>query len=775
MRTTRLLCALALAGCGGDGGNPDGGPPADATMPPDIAPTCLAGLPDLAYGFDPKCPVKKPPAPDTLDEALGLAGLDRCTLGFSAEDWSLFPAYIREDAWRLPWYDPVHDYAVRAPAYARDVVAELDAAAASPTPVADALTVAGAQLVTRVPPCIAPSTMAGDQPLADAIARLIMDHGGSPDGAALASATAQVPMDLQRALAQVVLAVDAANLAYLDLLKPLSPDDLDALSRVGALVLPSGYAGPMLSQAAVRDLLAKRFDEGALVDGAVRLAYGIETAHLAQFAGKTGFHVDVPTPIGRIVVGDAKDDSYDDTGDPIALLVDTGGDDTYHAPVGAVDGTLDLHSPRHVGVAIDLAGKDTYAYDVVADKFDTGNRIPSDSDGRYHPPSPFDTYGGPISLSETPRQGGARMGYGMLFDYGGDGDHYQSLRMSQGFGIAGVGVLYDAGGDDLYEGEAGVQGGGAFGVGLLLDAAGDDTYRTWAFAEGFGYVRGVGVLYDAAGKDKYLADVGDPQVGGDPLYLSPQLPCDQPSNMVPIAQRTNCGNSSFTQGAGFGRRAPGAGDNAYMSGGLGVLRDRAGDDVYTTGVFGEGTGYWFGTGVLADGGGNDAYDGKWYVQGSSAHFALALFLDDGGDDKYNQTVTPSATSIGVGHDFSVSWHIDGGGDDVYRAPGLSLGAGNTNGVGVLLNLGGNDQYHAPGEPTLGCGNPSVEVESDPGRWQVPTSGIFVDIGGTDVYDAPSNVVRADDTTWIDEREPPDAGILQHGAGVDRSDGGVALP
>src|SRR5207244_2135852 len=138
---------------------------------------------------------------------------------------------------------------------------------------------------------------------------------------------------------------------------------------------------------------------------------------------------------------------------------------------------------------------------------------------------------------------------------GPEGDHYRSLRLSQGFGAAGVGVLYDAGGDDLYEGEAGVQGAGLFGVGLLMDAGGNDTYRTYTESQGFAYVRGAGVIYDGAGNDKYLADVGDPDAGGDPLYFTPQLP--------------GKGNSSFTQGAGFGRRADlNPVDKVSMSGGI---------------------------------------------------------------------------------------------------------------------------------------------------------------------------------------------------------------
>ena len=775
-----------LAGCGAQNAPVDAALPTDAAVPDDLAETCLPTPPDGASYPDPTCPIDRPLVPDALDETLKLAGLDRCSLGFSNEDWKIFPTAIREDPFRLPWYDAVHDHAVRAPPYGRSLVKRLDDAAVGATPVTDALRVAAAAIGAPSTTCIAPPEIDADQPLARAVARLIEDAGGTPDSAALVTDAMDVPRDLQIALAGVVLAVSAANQNWLALAKPLSDDDLDALSRVTALLLPEPFAGPQLTLPTVVDLLARRFDEAALIDGAVRLAYAVETARLARFAGLRGFTFDAATPIGRIVLRDGGNDIYnDDPKHPIALLVDCGGDDTYYLPAGAIDGSLDLASPRHVALLIDLAGKDSYSYIETADPFD-GQRLPSDSDGRYHPPARSEgKVNGPISLSDTPRQGAARMGYGMLFDLGTEGDHYRSLRMSQGFGAAGVGVLFDAGGDDLYEGEAGVQGAAEFGVGLLLDEGGDDTYKTYTDSQGFGYVKGAGILYDSAGHDTYFSDSGDPKVGGDPIYLSPQLPCDQPrqnpndpsSPPVALALRTNCGNSSLSQGAGFGRRAPclPGTDCVNMSGGVGILRDRVGDDRYTTSVFGQGAGYWFGTGILADGAGDDSYDGKWYVQGSSAHFALALFFEDAGDDKYNLNLLPSATSIGVGHDFSVSWHIDLGGNDIYRAPGLALGSGNANGIGVLINLGGDDQYHSAGEPSLGCGNLSGEVDQQPSRRARPTDGIFIDIGGKDLYDVPgSTIKRGDNLTWLDVREMPPL-ATEHGAGLDRDTGSVSLP
>ena len=342
--------------------------------------------------------------------------------------------------------------------------------------------------------------------------------------------------------------------------------------------------------------------------------------------------------------------------------------------------------------------------------------------------------------------------------------------MSQGFGAAGVGVLYDAGGDDLYEAEAGVQGAGLWGVGLLLDAGGNDRYRSYNAAQGFGYVRGVGALYDAAGDDSYLADTGIPSLGGDPIYYSPQAPC--------AVATDPCGNTSFAQGAATGRRAAGtAADPNFMSGGLGVLRDVSGDDRYLASIFAQATGYWFGTGILSDGAGADTYDGWWYTQGSDAHGALAVFEDAAGNDSYDVSYPanpPYATNTGQGHDYSIGWHLDLGGDDVYRGTGLGLGAGNANGGGIFINLGGNDSYSAPGGTVLGGAAFDLSVARPT---SLPCYGIFMDLGGVDTYAVPADPLLtpqpADNVTWTNARDPAPYNDLS--VGVDRDTGTVSFP
>jgi hypothetical protein len=208
-----------------------------------------------------------------------------------------------------------------------------------------------------------------------------------------------------------------------------------------------------------------------------------------------------------------------------------------------------------------------------------------------------------------------------------------------------------------------------------------------------------------------------------------------------------------------------------------VLRDVAGTDQYTGGVFSTGVAYYQGIGLFLEGAGDDKYNALWYIQGSTAHFGLSVFLEQGGDDTYNMETQPAATSIGVGHDFSASFHIDEGGDDMYFAPGLSLGSGNINGIGCLVNIGGNDTFVAAGDPTLGAGNYSNEATFTDPRASVATIGIFVHTGGTATYQVAGAMRPLAGTTWSYDPQPFAPMMLTHafGCGADDPMGSVSLP
>jgi hypothetical protein len=320
----------------------------------------------------------------------------------------------------------------------------------------------------------------------------------------------------------------------------------------------------------------------------------------------------------------------------------------------------------------------------------------------------------------------------------------------------GVGVLFDDGGNDIYEGEAAVQGSAQYGIGLAVDAGqGTDQRRAFTYAQGFGWVAGAGVLVDGGGDDTYLCDIGDPNQGGLPVYYSPQLPQQ--------------GNSSFCQGAGFGRRN----DSSWaqsQAGGLGILHDAGGDDAYDASVFAQGTGYWEGTGILSDAGGADRYDAAWYVQGGVAHYAVGMHVDLGDDsDEFNQLRDSVSVNQGSGHDYSLGALINEGGDDIYRITGLSSGASNCNGIGLFVDNGGNDLYLAISDLSSGVGNISNECLA--ARPDAVSIGIMLDAGGTDDYVYPDMVdpnfvIPSNEGTWGWEV----FGLpTEHGGGVDGAD------
>ena len=742
---------------------------------------------------------------DLLGQALQKVGRSRCSLIYEKRELNTINSRVAHDPFRLAFFNRIHREPLQTLAFGKEVAASLDQALQRNglEAVAKALERGAFWLDAPVSGKATTHSPATTEPLASSVAKLIREHGGTPDITALQKEAAQVPLALQKKLAPIVLAISAAATLRNQAI-PSSYQASYLFARAHSLVLPAYQRFALGSNGVpAKDyhLLARDFGYAKLYEGAWQLAKTIASVGLKADSSYKGFSFNVVTPLGRIVLSDNAAHKYAPS-DPqyqgaIALLVDTGGDDEYQIQAGA---NASANNP--VSVLLDLAGADKYGYVEKAHALDRGKRFPSDADGRYQPKGFCDSSAdcgllggpcvfaacqkgcktdkdcgsgdtcvkqsyckkvkqspGPFSLSNRPRQGGGRLGIAFLFDLGIEKDEYRSLRMSQGFGALGVGVLYDAGGDDSYQCEAGCQGSGAFGMGLLLDRSGNDTYRTYSYAQGFGYTRGVGMLLDQEGDDKYLADHGDrnqaffDQAKGDPLYLSAQLPGQA--------------NNSFVQGAGFGRRADFS-DFLFMSGGLGILRDAKGDDVYISGVFGQGTGFWYGTGILADAQGHDRYDGFWYVQGAAAHFALAIFLEGAGNDKYNTQLTPRATHTGTGHDFSTAWLVDDGGNDTYNAANLTLGAGNDNGYGFLVDNGGDDTYTSKGNHSLGIARSPNPDNNPRNASKIRTLGLFLDVGGKDRYIRPDTTKPGDNKAWLQGRSQDNTPrrSLEHGVGTD---------
>lgn len=761
---------LVLHACGSSSSNgtptpeQDTGPivdaPVDAPHDSNVGskPTCPMS-PTAAPFPSGTCSAPKPAKPDAFDEALSKVGLDRCK-------FALDPLQVPHSGWnikdprRLPDYEPLVLDPLRLPAYGSETAKWLDDALASPSPISSAIVAAAQRRGGPIADCPSPDwwTVDGDDPhpLASVVAEIARASGADFDLPGAIAATQTIPLDFQRALVPLVRAIGYGSADVVAARKTTDGPTLDQLSRMpqwvrGALEL--NLTKPFLAS-------LDAWDVTAITKSAAAIAAAIETAKLDRFAN-VDVSLELDTPFGAIVLHGAGADAYDpgSKADGAALVIDTGGDDTWHVPAGASSLALPI------SIAIDLGGADHYGYveKKVSDDA-AGTRLPSDGAGRYAPPYQ-------VTRSRVARQGAGILGVGMLVDLGKGKDHYQSLALSQGVGVLGVGVLYDDGGDDTYACEAYSQGAAGWGVGLLLDVAGDDSYSSYTQSQGLGNTQGFGALVDEAGADAYYVNPGDPTLPkGDPIYYSPQLP--------------DKGNTSMSQGCGQGRRFDTTKEGIGFLGGMGVLRDAGnGKDTYTTSVFGQACGFQ-GAGFLLDGGGDDTYEGFWYVQGADAHLGIAYFNDRGGNDKYNPTFRVAATSIGVGHDFSVAVHYDEAGDDAYVAPGLSLGSGYDNGIGLLVNVGGTDTFAAPADRTLGSASVDTGIAAT-GRLYDQTLGAFVKASGSATYTLSGSVdaSRVGGTWSFAPEDTPDGGVADSGKpvaseksiGVDRPSGTASLP
>lgn len=286
--------------------------------------------------------------------------------------------------------------------------------------------------------------------------------------------------------------------------------------------------------------------------------------------------------------------------------------------------------------------------------------------------------------------GSGFFGVGILLDEEGD-DIYLGKNFSLGSGLFGVGVLIDKKGNDKYSGDIYTQGAGGWGIGILEDFEGSDTYNGALFSQGFGFVAGCGMLIDRSGSDNYFA-------GGKYKDIL----------------RYKDHYLSLSQGFAYGIRP-------YMSGGIGLLFDYSGNDIYNADIFGQGSSYWWGWGGLYDGEGNDYYSCYQYAQGCGTHMTLGTLIDKAGDDIYRV----NGVGQGCGHDYSAGILLDEAGNDNYYANGLSQGAGNANGFGILIDQAGDDGYYVKDKSnTQGYGNPRREFGS---------IGLFLDLKGKDYY------------------------------------------
>jgi hypothetical protein len=308
-----------------------------------------------------------------------------------------------------------------------------------------------------------------------------------------------------------------------------------------------------------------------------------------------------------------------------------------------------------LGAVFDIGGADRYHYSTANER---NYQLVIDAAGD-------DVYESDVDFAGP---GSATFSVSIVQDRAGD-DRYVALGQgSIGAGLFGVGMVIDEAGDDRYVNgtpQAGwAEGVAMYGAGVLVDRGGDDLYVAQVLAQGAGGPGGLGLLLDASGADSYVANGAHFRSA----YGTPDV------------------FAGFAQGFGTGMRD-------MAAGGMGVLYDLGGDDFYSVGEFGQGTGYFQGLGILHDSAGDDRYVGSRYVQGSAAHQAAGILIDDGGHDSY---ACAGPAGQGAAWDESVGMLIDRSGDDVYSANDVGQGSAAHQALAILVDLGGADAYACSG-------------------------------------------------------------------------------
>lgn len=290
-----------------------------------------------------------------------------------------------------------------------------------------------------------------------------------------------------------------------------------------------------------------------------------------------------------------------------------------------------------------------------------------------------DRYEGPAGATLRRRR------LGVVLDLAGD-DVYRCGNDALGSGTYGIGVLVDVEGNDSYEAERRSAGFGAAGFGAFLDLAGNDELAIHHHGGGAG-VAGYGVHWDRAGNDLRTARSHGFGLG---LPIGVGLLVDGDG-----ADRSEIGATEVGDGgprgtvalsAGFG---VGVGLTGKLDGGIGVVVDGGGDDLWTAKGLTLGSAVRGGVGVFVERAGRDSYEAGTGAVGSAYEHGLGVFFDAAGDD--NHTVT-AGFGLGAAATGGQAWCVDLDGADRYRLMGLGLGDARPGAVAGFLDLAGEDEY-----------------------------------------------------------------------------------
>jgi hypothetical protein len=434
-------------------------------------------------------------------------------------------------------------------------------------------------------------------------------------------------------------------------------------------------------------------ERNQLLEATVRLEHAATSPSTESGVDAAAASIDLCPAVALDLQG--KDSTYEDD---CALIVDLGGNDTYHNNAGGSnledgDDSCRVGAPA-VAAVVDLGAAD-------------------------------DEYGDPEDPRSCGANGGGFAGVGVLVDEGGD-DTYAAAHHGVNGGAtgAGLGLLIDGGGSDRYDASSLGANGGAFGLasGFLVDLGGDDRFRADRIGVnggGAGLAAGPsphgGHLVSLGGNDVYSAGSGATNGGG--ASGGSGFLADYGGNDVYRASDAGVNGGGF---AGAGLLFDATGDDSYTAkdggtnggaflAGVGHLEDLEGDDVYAAGGGGaNGGGYVAASGTLVDRTGDDRYTGSIAgVNGGAALAGSGLLRDGAGSDTYR---ADAYGTNGGAYWSGAGRLVDVAGDDVYETGphgGNGATAGrlvgtDTPGEGLLHDGTGSDVYRDPALPGGSC-------------------------------------------------------------------------
>ena len=463
----------------------------------------------------------------------------------------------------------------------------------------------------------------------------------------------------EQALEVVKKALEEARVAHAKALAPLSRAEINTMvSGLYPVLVSENQAGHTLNDRtrgrALVDLMEK-MDRQALIEAAEALVPLTDPKLLDQLQQLPAEgNVPIEGVSGRVV---AKIDT------PSGRIVIGGkGPKTYK-----------LDEMKDVAVVIDLGHGNTY------------------EEGTTSLDRPvliiLNLGGGNVFRGKKPGiQGAGLLGISLVVNREGN-NSYQADDLAQASAIAGVGIIVEHGGKNKYRGVRRVQGQALGGVGILIGRGGQNDYHAAMWAQGFGAPLGFGLLEDTVGNDHYYC-------GG--LYPTSYKHPAKPS--IPATP----GYEGFGQGVGAGIRSVG-------DGGIGIILNGGGHNVYEFDYLSHGGGYWCGMGFARDFGGNSqrliartAFNGgprtealfQRFGCGWGCHYSLGFLFDDGGNSLYEGTIM----GAGMGWDCSVGALCSlGEKDHIKTTGGLTQGVGAQASLGVLYHYG-NDAVYEGGSP-----------------------------------------------------------------------------